>query len=156
MSVPFASRIVLFLSLLLPFMVLTPQKANAQAECGKDTNFTPFQETGYPNIQARCRCANSGTAYDHWVFQFRNSGDNTVNAYYYLQAGNSPNPQPNAFHLMGHGVSELYLTANPINGCVFGLELFITVNDSAQPPPPQKPKKNTNASDGTGTARKAS
>jgi len=130
MRVTFRGRVVSLLPLLLPLIALTARMANAQAQCGSDTNFTPFQETGYPNIQARCRCANSGTPYDHWFFQLRNSGDNPIDAYYFLQSGNSTNPPSNAFHLMGHGVSQLYLTPNPVSGCVFGLDLFITVNDS--------------------------
>ena len=113
---------------------LLPIDCSAQAHCPvQNTDFTPFQDTGHPTVQARCRCMRGGTVDGRWQYQFKNTGAQAANVDYFVTFGNREEG-PTRLQLRPHGVSPLIQSSRTVSTCVF-VEMFITVNDPPQPPP---------------------
>lgn len=128
------SKRILFVMVAAIAWLLFPIDCSAQAHCPvQNTQFTPFQDTGHPTVQARCRCIRGGRVDGLWQFQFKNTGAQAADVDYFLTFG-TREEGPTRLRLRPNSVSRLIQTSRTVSTCVF-VEMFISVNDPPQPPP---------------------
>jgi len=125
-------RVLLVLAIV---SLVVPTETLAQADCPyQQTTFTPFQETGYPGVQARCRCMRGGTVEGLWQFQLRNTGGQPAKIIYTLTFGpHQQDSSPITIHAQG-GVTPVIQTTHSVSSCVF-VEMMISVSDAPSASP---------------------